>query len=120
MSYFTKEDISAYYYGHEDITITGEDIQNLKKGIKLYTDVNEEYTIALEYEKKEEPAKLAAFEMKAEIVSLLQDIIDMGGTGAEKGTYDDGWDSAIGEVVKLFTERFSLQIDNGEQEEDEK
>lgn len=71
-------------------------------------------------ETSEKPAKLAAFEMKAEIVSLLQDIIDMGGTGAKKGTYDDGWDSAIGEVVKLFTERFSLHIDNGEQEEDEK
>lgn len=60
-------------------------------------------------------------DLKIEIVTLLQDIIDMGGTGAKKGTYDDGWDSAIGEVVKLFTERFSLQIDNGEQqEEDEK
>lgn len=50
MSYFTKEDISGHYYGHEDITITEEDIQNLKKGIKLYTDVCDEYTIALEYE----------------------------------------------------------------------
>ena len=60
MSYFTKKDISADYYGHEDITITEEDIQNLKKGIKLYTDVNGEYTIALEYtngEQQEEEEK---------------------------------------------------------------
>lgn len=68
----------------------------------------------------EEPAEFAGLDLRIEIVTLLQDIIDMGGTGAEKGSYDDGWDSAIGEVVKLFTERFSLQIDNGEQEEDEK
>lgn len=124
MSYFTKEDISANYYGHEEITITEEDIRNLKKGIKLYTDVNGEYTIALEYEKEEESeesAEVAGLDLKIEIVTLLQDIIDMGGTGAKKGTYDDGWDSAIGEVVNLFAERFSLQIDNGEQqEEDEK
>lgn len=72
-------------------------------------------------ETSEEPAEVAGLDLKIEIVTLLQDIIDMGGTGAKKGTYDDGWDSAIGEVVKLFTERFSLQIDNGEQqEEDEK
>lgn len=57
MSYFTKEDISAHYYGHEVLTITEEDIQNLKKGIKLYTDVNGEYTISLEYEKEEEDEK---------------------------------------------------------------
>lgn len=72
-------------------------------------------------ETSEESAEVAGLDLKIEIVTLLQDIIDMGGTGAKKGTYDDGWDSAIGEVVKLFTERFSLQIDNGEQqEEDEK
>ena len=57
MSNFTKEDISANYYGHEIITITEEDIQNLKKGISLYTDVNGEYTIALEYGKEEEDDK---------------------------------------------------------------
>lgn len=49
MSYFTKKDISEHYYGHEIITITEEDIQNLKKGIKLYTSVCDEYTISLQY-----------------------------------------------------------------------
>ena len=49
MSYFTKEDIREHYYGHETITITEEDIQNLKKGVTLYTDIQSEYSLALEY-----------------------------------------------------------------------
>ena len=54
MSEFTTKNIIKYYCGHDEITITDEDIEKLKSGIKLYTSVQDEYSISLEYKKESE------------------------------------------------------------------
>jgi len=54
MSEFTEKNIIKGYCGHEDITITKEDIEQLKCGKKLYTVVQDEYTIALKYKEESE------------------------------------------------------------------
>ena len=54
MSEFTTKNIIKNYYGHNDITITDEDIKKLKSGKKLYTTVQDEYSISLEYKKESE------------------------------------------------------------------
>lgn len=54
MSEFTTKNIIKNYYGHDDITITDEDIKKLKSGKKLYTTVQDEYSISLEYKKESE------------------------------------------------------------------
>ena len=54
MSEFTTKNISKEYYGHNDITITDEDIEKLKSGKKLYTTVQDEYSISLKYKKESE------------------------------------------------------------------
>jgi predicted component of viral defense system (DUF524 family) len=51
MSDFTTKNIAKDYYGHENIIITDEDIKKLKSGKKLYTTVQDEYTIGLKYKK---------------------------------------------------------------------
>lgn len=54
MSKFTEKNIIKGYCGHEDIIITKEDIEQLKSGKKLYTTVQDEYTIALKYKEESE------------------------------------------------------------------
>lgn len=54
MSEFTTKNIIKNYCGHDDITITDDDIEKLKSGKKLYTSVQDEYSIALKYKKERE------------------------------------------------------------------
>ena len=49
-----------------------------------------------------------------------QNVRDMGGTDAKKGTYDDGWDKAIRSVDELFMETFGDDLNAGPYEGDPK
>lgn len=51
MSDFTEEDISGKYYGHEEYTLTDEDIEKLKAGRELFADFDGEYSFSLKYKK---------------------------------------------------------------------
>lgn len=54
IAYSEKEKVDPCY-GLEDFYITDEDIENLKKGKKLYTTINcDEYAIVLRYKKEDQ------------------------------------------------------------------
>lgn len=49
-SIFTTKDNSNDFYGHTSLPITDEDIENLKAGKELFSNIEGEYSISIRYE----------------------------------------------------------------------
>ena len=91
-------------YGLEDFYLTDGDIENLKKGKKLYTTINYgEYAMVLRYQKKREGERMSVIS-EAEIKSMTKEQNYVRGYKDGKSDVLDKIRTEIAELQKEYKE----------------